>query len=197
MAAIVLANAPEGHTPPDVPRKDNGDLYDYFMSYENGRYLAYADDPVDLLDLLIPGYADSDEDDRIMARIRLALDVQTQAQALVLAAVPQEEIDSLKPWEHKVLVHEGGSSPHGWGAEAGEPVEAGSGETVDIWYSKVPLILVDTGYAPFTDVPRPLSALGDTRNEENLIWLRPSDEEDFLDSLALVNFIYFARRLND
>lgn len=197
MTAIVLSNVPEGHTPPDVPRKENNEVYDYFMSYEGGRYLAYADDPAELIDLLIPGYLDSDEDDRIVSRIRLALAVQTQAQALVLVGLSAEESEALKPWETKVLMHEGGSSPHGWGKEAGEVVEESSDETVDIWYSKVPLVLVETGYAPFTEVPRPLSAFGDTQKEENLVWLRPSDEEDLLDSLALVNAIYFARRLND
>ncbi|GAA2014970.1 hypothetical protein JL107_08800 [Nakamurella flavida] len=122
-------------------------------------YAATADD---LLAEWMPGYLDRDEAGRLDARTRHALHVR---RALVgkLAA----EATDLTEEQRQVLLAEPDDMPD-----------------VERWDARVPLVLLDTRFRPHTDRPAPVAdGDGDVR-EATVLWLRVSDAEAYLLSLA-------------
>lgn len=183
MATEIVQNTREGEAPPAPPTREDGTLYPYAMHFDGYKSVAFADTPEDLIGVLIPDYADlSTEDERLTARILLAVTAQTAVQAQINAST---EVDQPEHWEalsdaeRQVLLGDRVEQPHGWG----------DGPLGDVWESEIPLVLVETGYAPYTAYDRPLSAEGDVEEPSNIIWLRPVDEWEFLRSLARAGYV--------
>lgn len=172
MAAVVVRNSRAGQEPPPPPTHEDGTLYPYAMFYSGYKFIAYADSPGDLLSELVSGYAERDDEGRLRARIALAVDAQIAAQARINADLNEQTWDGLSEQEKTVLQSPRFEQP-----------------SVDVWSSSVPLVLVDTGYAPYTRLDRPISGIADVVNPPNIWWIRPLDEWEFLVSLAAVDYI--------
>lgn len=173
MTAVIDRNTREGAEPADPPRHDDGTLYPYAMFFDGNKYVAYADELADLLDALKPGYAAmADEKAQLEARIRLALDAQVKIQAVINAEVAPEAWAALTDEQRAVLSGPRFEQPR-----------------VDFWDPEVPLVLVDSGYAPYTTLDRPISGIADVENPPNMIWLKPIDEWEFLQSLSDAGYI--------
>jgi hypothetical protein len=172
VSAVIVRNSRHSQAPPPPPRRDDQMLYAYAMFYDGWKYIAYADSAVGLLDALLPGYAYQDEQWRLEARIRLAIAARVLTQAMINAGTDPAVMNTLTAEERSVLTDRGFAQPQ-----------------VDVWQPAVPLVLVESGYAPYTDIERPISGIADVRNPPNIIWLRPADDWEFLESLATAGFI--------
>lgn len=178
MSVHVLRNSHDGQEPPPAPTKDDGALYDMCMLFDGNKYVAYADNPDDMLAVLIgPQYLDPSrsDTDRLADRIRYAIGTQVATQAMIAA---EHDLTVLTDEQRDVLLGDRTTQPR-----------------IDYWTADIPLVLVDTGYAPYApDVPIPLTQYGDMENPPNLAWLRPSDPQTFLESLDAVGAIVLAYR---
>lgn len=173
----MIRNSRGGGEAPTSPVHEDGTRYPYAMHFDGGKYIGYADSPAELLGLLINGYADLDPQGQQEARIRLAIGVQTVVQAAINAeAMSSDAWEELSDEERAILNGPRYEQPHGWG----DPEGMG-----DVWESEdVPLVLVETGYAPYSDIDKPISGIADVLNPPNIYWLRPVDEFEFLTSIA-------------
>lgn len=170
MAITVVRNTATGDEPVLAPTKDSGDGYRYCMYFNGDVDVAFADSILELLDTLIPGYATLSEEDQDVARIQFS---QTAAATVQAAIMAELEPGDVTDEEYKIL---------GAPRQLAQP-------TVTFWTSQVPLIAVETSYAPYTDVPRPASGTSATEEDSNIWWIRPMDEEEFLVSLHEIGVI--------
>jgi hypothetical protein len=170
MKAVLLPNSLDGNAVIPPTHKD-GRGYKYCMYFQDDSQVAFADSYLDLIDVLIPDYSQMSEKERNYQRIHLAQAVALRTQNQVIG---QYQPDDASPDEWAVL----------------RAPRALSQPRADWWECKIPLIVVETGYEPFTDIPRPSSAFVPSESEmQNLWWIRPADEEDFLMSLHEVSYI--------
>lgn len=137
-----------------IPAKADGSLYRYEMICDSGWSRLYSDSVEGLIEHLIPGFAEMSEPEQITARIRHAVDMQVRLQAQLNVDFRDAE---RTPDEEALL-----TGPRHIQPSIGE------------WASAVPLVLVDAFYAPYGDVPRPISSLGDVQYAENVWWLNPN-----------------------
>lgn len=189
MTAILTANNRAGrdNAAPAPSLKLDGTNYQWCMFFEGNSQIAEADTLGELLEVFIPNYTTKDETSKLAARIIHARGVQLQLRSNVIASLTDEEEAALTSVERNVLYYEDGD-PSGWGERVA--LEDGTTEVVDLWTSDIPLILLDTNYAPFPGKPaRPLSAYGDHDIVPNIVYLRPSEEFAYLQSLHLVGAI--------
>jgi hypothetical protein len=170
VTAVIRKNVRRGSATP--PLRDDGALHAFAMFFDGDERIAYADAHEDLLAVLIDGYAAMDEQDRLAARIRLAVRAQVRIQAALNADVDPAVWNALDAEDREVLTGSRHEQPR-----------------IDFWDPEVPLVLVETGYAPFTDVDQPISGIADVRYPPNMIWLRPAEERDLLESLDRAGFI--------
>lgn len=171
MSAVVLRNNTEGDGPIEPPTHEDGRPYRYCMYFHGYSDVLFADEQEELIDGLIPGHNSMSEEDAAYHRIRLAQAAAAQVQAEILAEVDPQTV-SEEEWK-TLTAPRGISQPR-----------------ADWWTCEVPLVVVETGYEPFTDVPRPASGLSDgIADAPNLWWIRPAEEEDFLYSLHEVGYI--------
>lgn len=170
MAVTIMRNTASGDEPILAPKKEDGSGYRYCMYFNGDVDVAFADTLEEILDTLIPGYATLSEEDQDVARIQYAQNAAATVQASILAELEEGDIS---PEEYAIL-----SAPR----QLPQP-------TVKFWESEVPLIIVDTSYAPFTDVPAPSSALGSTLEESNVWIISPMDSEVFLMNLHEIGFL--------
>ncbi|WP_432520595.1 hypothetical protein [Kineococcus sp. SYSU DK006] len=158
--------------PPRPLLRPDGSRFPLAVRYGGNGCIAYGDVPADLLDALIPGYCGLDDQARLVARIRLAYRAAVAAQALALAEAYPEELQALSSEERAALLR----PQH-------EPVR------LEWWSSPIPLVLVDTAYAPVTSLDRPISTIADVVDPPNMMWLRPQDEWELLESLARSGYV--------
>jgi hypothetical protein len=171
MTAVRMPNNMEGDGPVIPPLHENGQAFAYCMYFNGNVDVAFADTLNDLLDALIPGYTSLNGADQDFQRIRLSQSVAAQVQAEILASLEPNQVTAE---EYAVL-----SAPRGI-----------SQPRADWWTCPVPLVVVETGYEPFTAIPRPASGLSDGLSAPDNLWfIRPSEEEDFLISLHEVGYI--------
>lgn len=181
MTSVVIRNSREGEEAPVSPVHEDGTRYPYAMHFDGRKFIGYADTPTDLLALLIEGYEDLDSQEAQVARIMLAISAQVAVQAQI-----NSEAMGTGSWERLSIAEQGilngprFEQPHGWG----DPEDMG-----DVWEADVPLVLVETGYAPYADVDKPISGIADVLDPPNIYWLRPVYEWEFLESLARTGFI--------
>jgi hypothetical protein len=170
MPAIVLQNNLEADGPISPPMHTDGRGYLYCMYFHGDLEVAFADSYEELMDVLIPGYNEMTDEDQAFNRIRLAQAAAAQVQAAIIASVEEGELSEA---EYEVLM-----APR-----------AAKQPRADWWRSEVPLVAVETSYQPFTDVPRPASALSATADAPNLWWVRPAEDEDLLLSLHEIGYL--------
>lgn len=169
--SIIVGKNNRAEDGPVVPPEHPEDReWPYCMYYRDGLMVAFADTYKELLLALIPGYQNMTEDEQVFHRIRLAQGAAAQIQGRILAQVDRNEISDAE-WE-VLVAPRGDSQPR-----------------ADWWVSDIPLVVVETSYEPFTEVPRPASGVDSPDGETNLWWVRPEEEEDFLISLHEVGFI--------
>lgn len=189
MVAVLTANNPAGrdNSAPAPKLKEDGSNYAWRMFFDENRQIADADTLAELIEVFIPNYTSKDETSRLAARIIHARGIQMQLRSNILASLSPEDVEGLSEEEMNVLNFEGGD-PSGWGKEVA--FEDGTTGHLDVWVSDIPLVLLDTNYAPFPGKPAlPLSSYGDNKFVPNLIVLRPSSEMEYLQSLNLVGAI--------
>lgn len=111
-----------------------------------------------IADQVVAGHGEaSSDEDRLVLRSDFLAELAAHVQGTVLSSVGTVGLDEDAL---TVLLHD----------RATEVVE------LDEWDSNVPLLLMATGYAPYTDVPAPVGG--------TIMWLDPATETTFLDSLA-------------
>jgi hypothetical protein len=171
MTFAVLRNNSEADGPIVPPLREDGRAFRYCMFFDGNAKVAFADEQEDIYDVLIPGYLTMEEPEQAYQRIRLGQMAAAVIQAEILADVDPSEV-SEEEWS--IL-----TAPRG----LAQP-------RADWWTCPVPLVVVETGYEPFTAIPRPASGLSDgIAMAENLWWIRPAEDEDFIISLHEVGFI--------
>lgn len=196
MVAILTANNRAGrdNRPPAPVLREDGSNYNWRMFFDNGRTVADADDPADFIELLSPNYTVLNEEERKTARLRLAREVQMLGRAAIISNLSKEVAGELKDWEWEVLNFGDSENfdPYGWGDGTGTlGVHDKNSDMIDMWSSSVPLVLVTTSYAPYTDIPTPVSSEGDYQEVKNIIWLRPETDVSLLQSISRTGFITF------
>lgn len=143
--------------------------------------LTVADTVTELLGALIPGYADmpgtpQGDVQALAARYDHAVAVATAVQADVACqAVARGTLDPAAEDEDTLTA---------LFADRTEPMVGAGRPTGDspTWSHEVPLVLIGTDYAPFTDRGRPTG---------RIIWLDPSTETGYLYSLAEVGMVRY------
>ena len=170
MTITRIANAREGTRPTAPPAGPDGQPYPYEMIYAGGTWRGYADNPGELLTLLIDGYAELEDDEaRLRARIQYAVDVSVPLQA---EAAAEGDLASCTGEQHAVLLAPRDVPP-----------------SVTEWDAPVPLVLVTSFYSPAGPLPRPAPAgLGE------IIWIDPQTEQSLLTSLYDAGWINLAVR---
>lgn len=148
----------------NIPRRIDGSYFRYEMICDSGWSRVYDDSIEGLINHLIPGYINLDENQRLAARIRHAVDVQVLLQSQInsthadTARSVSENTVLFAPRHEQPFIHE--------------------------WSCEIPLVLVDAFYAPYGDAPRPISSALDVLFASNIWWLRPADSEmEYLRSL--------------
>ncbi len=144
------------------------------MIYDGLKYRAYADTATELCGLLIPGYAELEDDtEQAAARIHFAVGMQVQLQA---AMASEADLEACSPAERELLL----------GPRHVPPAVAS-------WEADVPPVLVDVFYEPLGELPRPAGRpRGGGEPDSNLIWLSPSDEVELLSSLHRAGLVVLA-----
>lgn len=171
MSTVFMRNNLAGDGPIIPPLHEDGRGFAYCMYYNGNADVAFADTLPEMLEVLIPGYLDLDGIDQDVARIRLAQQVAAQVQAEIIAEIDPSQVPETD-WA-TLTAPRGVSQPR-----------------ADWWTCPIPLVVVETGYEPFTDVPRPASGLSDGLSAPDNLWfIRPSEEEDFLISLHEVGYL--------
>lgn len=152
---------------------------------DGGQAITFADSATDLVAQLIEGYdaiPDTDEghDDALFARYLFLLRVAAMHQAaLIETAVDAGDFDPTRADDELLTA---------LFSERGKPFEGRrlpTGEVEQDWTADVPLVLIDTDYAPFTERHRP---------QGRVVWLDPSLETTFLESLDRLSLIGYRVR---
>lgn len=165
--AVTIRNTSAAEPPPAAPAED-GRPYGFEMIYAGGTYRGYADAPAELIGMLVPGYAAlATDEERAVARISFAMDLQVRLQAQLAAGL---ELDACGEAERAVLL----------GGRHEPPAPAR-------WEAPVPLVLVAAFYEPAGPLPRPSGPA------ELQVWLDPADEWTLLTSLHAAGVIVVSR----
>lgn len=132
---------------------------------------AYASTEVELMSVLLglPEYAYLDAQAALVERIRFAIQTQCwqQARLNVIAQSVTGDWSTVESWQQDVLSGSRATQPHGWPTMALDEV--------DLWDCPIPLVLVTTGYEPFSDVPAPVGEL--------IWWIDPIEDATLFGSL--------------
>lgn len=195
MTAIIIPNSLQGQKSPDIPYKEDGKFYEYMMYFDGDSKIAYSDDPADLIEILIPKYSEGTAEERLDNRIRYVLNMQKVIQGIVLADLSADRRAALEEWQLKALdgsynKTESYAVRDFWKEtlpEGVKPEDVDADDQQDVWTLDEPLVLVDMAYQPWTDRYPPIGK----PDGSNILWLKPSDEVEFLDSLSETGQIKF------
>lgn len=148
-----------------LPLRPDGTQWSHVYGLPGGGSV-HADSPAEILAEIVPGYEHLDEASSGQARIRLALTAASQAQDLGIVRAGLDESDPDDAALAAVLR-----------LDKGAPLTLAAPDQPDVpvpWEGSVPLVLVTTSYAPHTDVAAPAG---------NIVWIDPTTDQDYLDSL--------------
>ncbi|MEV4562099.1 hypothetical protein AB0K51_34720 [Kitasatospora sp. NPDC049285] len=163
----IVVPVPPGEDPKPPVRPD-GSAYRFELAVEGGTRRAYADELGPLVEVVIPGYLDQvGEDQRLAARERDAGRVRMLLQAQLLA-----HFGPAGCTRHQLAVLNGA-------AQLAQDELRG-------WHAPVPLVLVTSGYVEAGGQP-PHAEEGGV-----ILWIDPSSEEAYLDSLSALHVIMLA-----
>lgn len=154
---------------PDDTFKDDGSPWPFVMLH--GDRTVFADTRTELVGALIPGYDDIDADDDVTAlvdRFNTAVRIANNLQGFIAGVVandPNAEFSLATATEEELTLF--------LSDRLDRPVE---NIGVTHWEHDIPLVLVTTMFEPY-----------DTGHEipsGHILWIDPTDETTFLDSLA-------------
>ncbi|MGV8847030.1 hypothetical protein [Tessaracoccus sp.] len=159
-------SAGEDAVAPPAPVDPNGAPWAYEMVHAGGQRRSYANTPLDLVTVLVPGYDTLTNVDQWDARLTIAVHAQTRVQASLctgdrFTALPQSARDVLT-------------------ASLKDP------PTVPTWDHPIPLVLIKNLYQPAGPFLGPQPAGG---MPPNVAWIDISDDLALLDSLDLIGFL--------
>jgi hypothetical protein len=179
MTATVLRNPVEADEAPLLaPLHEDGRNFAFAMYFAGGSLAAFADTVTELLGALIDEYEQASPEEQDLMRIVFAQTVAAQVQAQVLLDVDRDQV-SASEWDALTTPRRLPQPAVPW------------------WTSDVPLVVVETSYSPYTDVPAPVSSRGSgAAQSDNLWWVRPAEEEDFLISLHEVGYLKLMKALS-
>ena len=167
MASITLT----GSFPPELPVQADGKPYPFAMAYRDT--VIFATDRDELVSVLIPGYTKADGDEALFARYRSCVEVANTLQPRLAAdALEAGVFDTQSSPEHVLTA-----------------LFTSRYEKIDDfarWDHEVTLVLVATGYAPYTANARP---------EGRILWLDPYTEATYLASLEEAGVVELHRHL--
>lgn len=152
-----------------APPTPEGRPYRYAWADDNGDTV-YAETGDHLINVWIPGYLDSTTEEQARIRAEHAVRARTEIVATIAADVPA---GVLSESEEAILLADLSNMPD-----------------LDRWSSEIPLVLLEGMYRPFTDRLPPVSAIdGDVRDPSNILWLRHSSGNSYVESLAHAGYI--------
>lgn len=180
---------------PSPALRENGTNYPYRMFFDGNARIVDAEELSELIEQLIPGYLLMDEQEKKQARDALASSAAFSVKVSILGGLTSEEESSLSEWEWEVLSSDDPLEKT-YPLTSAEVVEDLSDEEADaffekFWSSKIPLVLVQKDFYPFSSMVPPMSSLGDAKRVENIIWLDSDTEKELLDSLSRVGIISY------
>lgn len=170
MATMTL----EGTLPETIPVNPvDGEAFPFAMAFNDAVVL--AETRSELTAELIEGYAEIPEteagnEQALIARYLSCVDIANTTQGLVAGqAAEAGTFDAAAETEDALTA---------LFTDKAEKIDE-----ITEWSHKVPLVLVASGYAPYTSTPRPAG---------NVLWLDPFTETTYLDSLANTGLIELA-----
>ncbi|MFE6966790.1 hypothetical protein ACFVAJ_16900 [Agromyces sp. NPDC057679] len=145
------------------PARTDGTSWPYVLNTND--HAVYADSVTEIVAALIEGYADVEDSyrgdvDAWMRRVVAAGELAEKAQAQAIAAVELFDLAAASEDVATALL-----APRG----------VATNQFAGNWGGPVPLILVSTDYAPYTDVPLPTG---------DVTFLDPTNEQTFVNSYA-------------
>ena len=166
----VTVDSPPAGTGPEPPPHES--VWPFLMAH--GDQITWADTRSELVGALIDGYDEiPDTPDGVTAatwaRYRQSVAVAADVQASILADATDK--GAFDP-EQLAATPEGEAILNALMVERTVPLTE-----IREWTFEVPVVLIESDYAPFTERPRP---------EGRIIWIDPSDEARYLDSLERV-----------
>lgn len=174
MAHCITAAPRKPGAAPVPPLKPDGLPYEWGIWLPGHTRLGWADSIEELVGILTgePGYSEMAPREQAYHRIMEAvrLQVVTQARINLIAQTVRDDWQRACEWERRVLNGPRHVQPHGFES-------AGLFGGRDVWTCPIPLILVATGFAPYSPV-EPVQG-----SEGNVWWIDPSTDITFLESL--------------
>lgn len=170
---IAAAVDQHGFVPTPI-NPDTRESYRYCLVLPSNEEMMFADTMPDLVDGLIPGYQRMNVDEAAEARILYAGHAAAWLQARVIATLTDEEIAALDPADILTLL---------------APRLGPDAPQADWWRLDIPLYVVETSYQPYTDLLRPASDKDGRKDLDTIVWIRPVETEDFLQSMHEAGFI--------
>lgn len=189
MTRVLLANnrASRDTVAPAPSIDENGLAFEWRMFFNNNSEIADASSLEELVDVFIPGYLELGVAERVEARVKYARGLILRLKTSILVSLTPEDREGLEPWELAFL--EADPEVITW--------EKDDDETIKVWKSDFPVMLIDVFYSPYTDTPRPISKHGDFDSSENLVFFKAIDDKSFLDSLKNLGMIEFGHPSSD
>ncbi len=179
MAVKIVPNTREGAAPVAPPLNEAGRFYEYGLYYEGGRTIAWSDSFEELVNVLTPGYLDTtDEQERLVKRITLAISAQRTVQAQLYVDADSDLVRALTDQERALLD----------GSSRDQPV-------IEDWNSDIQLVLITTRYQPHTDTPAPVSKHGPYLQVPNMLWIDPITDESLMTSLHEIGWVRVVRTI--
>lgn len=160
----------EGILPAEMPVREDGTQYPFRVALDD--LVILADTRTEAVGHLIEGYAalpadEEGDEEALYERYRSAVGIANAHQgALAAAAAEKGTFDPAAENENTLTA-----------------LFTGRDEKLDEfaeWSHHVPLVLVASGYAPYTNSPRPTG---------NVLWIDPFTETTYLDTLATAGLI--------
>lgn len=148
------------------------------MYYDNNAMIADASRLEDLISVLIPDYLSLSEHDQYLARSIYMRELHKNLKTSIYAHLTLEEMRVLNDEERAILASE-------------KDLDFSSEDAPYIWNTDVPLVLMENNYIPYKNAIPPLSKYGDRKNVPNILWLRITEEQDFLQTLHYAGVITF------
>lgn len=145
---------------------DEMPAYRYAVSSHDGS-MTLAETATEMVDDIIYGYASLTHEDALVRRYEVLVMLANAAQ--------QQFVTAAAEYDRVVLADLDEDALTALFCERSEPF------TGTEWHQKVPLILVETDYAPYTERPRPSG---------RIVWVSPETEVTFLRSLETLGVIH-------
>ena len=174
---VIVSNITEVSSQPTQPVDDNGDEYVFHCYFDGMSKIVFSNSLEEIVSVFISGYLDMSDADRATARLTY---LSVLRASIIDQIVEDLDQDDITDEELDILTS---SATSGWGEGS-----------VDTWYHSVPLVILAHNYAPYTDIPQPVSAYGDIMEVGNILVLNALDDDTFIKSLDRTGVAVFYQR---